>query len=56
VPSDPQGAEEQHMTIEEVALAAVPGLISAGEIIDAKSIIGLSLTALQRGAGGGDAQ
>jgi 8-oxo-dGTP pyrophosphatase MutT (NUDIX family) len=56
VPSDPQGAEEQHMTIEEVALAAVPGLISAGEIIDAKSIIGLSLTAWQGGAGGSDAK
>jgi ADP-ribose pyrophosphatase len=54
VPSDPQGAEEQHMTIEEVALAAVPGLISTGEIIDAKSIIGLTLTA-NRGAGLRDA-
>jgi hypothetical protein len=41
------------MTIEEVALAAVPGLISTGDIIDAKSIIGLTLTALRRGGGGG---
>jgi ADP-ribose pyrophosphatase len=44
VPQDRQGAEEQHMTIEEVPLAAVPAMITAGRIIDAKSIIGLSLT------------
>jgi 8-oxo-dGTP pyrophosphatase MutT (NUDIX family) len=45
VPEDRQGAEEQHMTIEEVPLAAVPAMIAAGELIDAKSIIGLTLTA-----------
>jgi ADP-ribose pyrophosphatase len=44
VPQDRQGAEEQHMTIEEVPLAAVPAMIRSGQIIDAKSIIGLSLT------------
>jgi len=38
-----QGVEEQHMTIEEVALADVPRLIAAGELVDAKSIIGLAL-------------
>jgi ADP-ribose pyrophosphatase len=43
VPLDRQGAEEEHMTIEEVALTAVPGLISSGQILDAKSIIGLTL-------------
>jgi ADP-ribose pyrophosphatase len=43
VPEDRQGAEEQHMTIEEVPLSAVPAMIKAGQIIDAKSIIGLSL-------------
>ncbi len=43
VPIDRQGAEEQHMTIEEVSLADVPVLIERGEIVDAKSIIGLSL-------------
>jgi len=37
------GVEEQYMTIERVALADVPGLIAAGEIADAKSIIGLLL-------------
>jgi len=44
VPQDRQGAEEQHMIIEEVALADVPALITSGQIIDAKSIIGLTLT------------
>ncbi|MDQ6909815.1 MAG: NUDIX hydrolase [Actinomycetota bacterium] len=38
-----QGIEEQHMTIERVALADVPRLIAHGEIVDAKSIIGLCL-------------
>lgn len=43
VPVDRQGAEEQFMTVEEVKLASVPALVAAGEIVDAKSIIGLSL-------------
>ena len=38
-----QGIEEQHMTIERVALSEVPGLIASGAIIDAKTIIGLCL-------------
>ncbi|HEX2117743.1 MAG TPA: NUDIX hydrolase [Acidimicrobiales bacterium] len=38
-----QGHEEQHMTIERVPLDAVPDLVSSGEIVDAKSIIGLCL-------------
>ena len=38
-----QGVEEQHMTIEKIALDDVPGLIAAREITDAKSIIGLCL-------------
>ena len=38
-----QGVEEQHMTIETVALADVPRLIARGELTDAKSIIGLTL-------------
>lgn len=38
-----QGHEEQYMTIERVALDAVPGLIASGELVDAKSIIGLCL-------------
>jgi ADP-ribose diphosphatase len=43
VPTDRQGAEEQHMTVEEIRLADAPSLIASGEIIDAKSIIGLCL-------------
>lgn len=41
--SDGQGVEEQHMSIEEVALGDVPALVARGEITDAKSIIGLCL-------------
>ncbi len=42
-PTSFQGHEEQHMTIEQVPLDAVPGLITAGELVDAKSIVGLLL-------------
>ncbi|MGH9276842.1 MAG: NUDIX hydrolase [Acidimicrobiales bacterium] len=38
-----QGVEEQHMTVVEVALDDVPHLVAAGELVDAKSIIGLAL-------------
>jgi ADP-ribose pyrophosphatase len=38
-----QGHEEQHMTIERVALDRVPELIASGELVDAKSIVGLCL-------------
>jgi 8-oxo-dGTP pyrophosphatase MutT (NUDIX family) len=41
--TDFQGHEEQHMTIERVPLDAVPDLIAAGDLVDAKSIIGLCL-------------
>jgi ADP-ribose pyrophosphatase len=37
------GIEEQSMQIERVALDDVPRLIRAGEIVDAKSIIGLMM-------------
>jgi ADP-ribose pyrophosphatase len=40
---DPQGPEEEVMTIERVVLDEVPDLIAAGRITDAKSIIGLCL-------------
>lgn len=43
VPLCAQGIEEQHMTIEPVAFDQVPALIATGEIVDAKSIIGLVL-------------
>lgn len=42
-PSDLQGIEEQHMTVERVALDDVPTLIADGTIRDAKTIIGLLL-------------
>ena len=42
-PSSAHGVEERHMTIEHVSLDAVPGLVAAGEIVDAKTIIGLCL-------------
>ena len=38
-----QGVEEQHMTVERVALERVPELVSSGAIEDAKTIIGLCL-------------
>ena len=46
-----QGVEERHMTIERVAMADVPGLIASGEIVDAKTIIGLCLA--RQGLDGG---
>ncbi|HUP69206.1 MAG TPA: NUDIX hydrolase [Acidimicrobiales bacterium] len=46
-PTDTQGVEEEHMTIEHVALADVPALIASGAIVDSKTIIGL-LLALDR--------
>lgn len=42
-PTSFQGIEETHMTIEEVAMDDVPGLIASGAITDAKTIIGLCL-------------
>ena len=38
-----QGHEEQHMTMERVPLDTVPALIASGELVDAKSILGLLL-------------
>jgi ADP-ribose pyrophosphatase len=40
---DPQGPEEQQMTIERIKLSDVPALVASGQLIDAKSIIGLML-------------
>ena len=44
VDTDLQGLEEQHMTVERIALADVPALIADRRLLDAKSIIGLLLT------------
>ena len=38
-----QGPAEPHMTVERVSLDDVPNLVAAGELLDAKSIIGLYL-------------
>ena len=39
----PDGHEEAAMTVERVSLASVPDRIAAGDLIDAKSIIGITL-------------
>jgi ADP-ribose pyrophosphatase len=41
--ADPQGPEERVMTIERIALADIPELVATGRLMDAKSIIGISL-------------
>ena len=38
------GPEEEHMTVERVDLADVPAMVRSGELVDAKTIIGLLLT------------
>lgn len=49
VPTDAQGPEERHMTIEMVPLDDVPRLITSGDLIDAKSQIGLLLALRELG-------
>lgn len=43
VPRAAHGIEEQHMTVETMALDDALALVASGEITDAKTIIGLSL-------------
>lgn len=50
VDHDRQGIEEQHMTIERLPLAEALDLVHKGAITDAKTIIGLTLTAGRRPA------
>jgi len=50
VPHARQSVEEQHMTVEHVALADLDGLIASGQLTDAKSIIGLGLAQRRRDA------
>jgi 8-oxo-dGTP pyrophosphatase MutT (NUDIX family) len=38
-----QGVEEAHMTMESVALDAIPAMIAAHQLLDAKTIIGCTL-------------
>ena len=37
------GVEEQHMTVERIALSDVPAAIADGRLVDAKTIVGLLL-------------
>jgi hypothetical protein len=48
VDDDRQGVEEQAMTVERLALDDAMALIDAGEITDAKTVIGLSAAARRR--------
>lgn len=47
VPLDRQGVEEQAMTIERIPLDAALDMVETGSITDAKTIIGLTLSALR---------
>jgi len=42
-PSDRQGVEESHMTVERVAVEDVPAMIRDGRLTDAKTVVGLLL-------------
>ena len=44
VARDAQGVEERFLRVETPALTSIPGLIADHEVIDAKTIIGLTLT------------
>ena len=52
VPQDRQGAEERYMTVEQVDLGDFGSLVASGQIVDAKSMLGLSLT-IERVRSGG---
>ena len=43
VTDDRQGLEEEFMTIERIGMSDALTLVTSGEIVDAKTIIGLSL-------------
>ena len=43
VDSEPQHHEEAHLVVEEIPLRQVPSRIAAGDITDAKTLIGLLL-------------
>lgn len=45
VPDDRQGAEESHMAVERMPLGDALAMVSDGRITDAKTVIGLLLTA-----------
>ncbi len=41
--TDRQGIEEEYLSVERFALADAPAMIAAGEVTDAKTVIGLTL-------------
>ena len=43
VTDDRQGLEEEYMTIERISISDTLALVTSGKIVDAKTIIGLSL-------------
>lgn len=45
------GPEESHMVVEEIPLAQVPALLADGEVLDAKTIIGLRAALDRLGSG-----
>ena len=45
VPDDRQGPEEEHMTVETIRLDEAVAMVERGEIRDAKTVVGLLLTA-----------
>jgi 8-oxo-dGTP pyrophosphatase MutT (NUDIX family) len=53
VGTDLQGLEEQHMTVERVPLSDVPAMIGDRRLLDAKTIIGLTLALRRMTDGGG---
>jgi 8-oxo-dGTP pyrophosphatase MutT (NUDIX family) len=52
VATDLQGVEEEHMTVERFALSDVPAMIADRRLLDAKTIIGLTLALRVVGDGG----
>jgi len=49
VPDDRQGVEEENMVVSRVALAEALAMVDDGRITDAKTVIGLLLTARRAG-------
>lgn len=49
VPSDLQGVEEAYLVVEQVALREIDDLIASGVVVDAKTVIGLTLAARRLG-------
>jgi len=49
VPTERQGVEEDHMEVARLPLSEVPRLIAAGEVSDAKTVVGLLLAAEHAG-------